>query len=49
LGDRLLKLKVPPQALKKNPSLPEYWYAHAVTYEVNGAEKTVLTSLPANR
>ena len=44
-GDRLLKLKVSPQARKKNPSLPEYWYARAVTYEVNGVEKTVLTSL----
>ncbi|HGK4844286.1 TPA: IS4 family transposase, partial [Kluyvera georgiana] len=48
-GDRLLKLKVSPQARKKNPSLPEYWYARAVTYEVNGVEKTVLTSLPADR
>lgn len=46
-GDRLLKLKVSPQARKKNPSLPEFWYARAVTYEVNGVEKTVLTSLPA--
>ena len=49
VGDRLLKLKVSPQARKKNPSLPEYWYARAVTYEVNGVEKTVLTSLPADR
>lgn len=48
-GDRLLKLKVSPQARKKNPSLPEYWYARAVTYELNGVEKTVLTSLPADR
>ncbi|EBS7634002.1 IS4 family transposase, partial [Salmonella enterica] len=24
-GDRLLKLKVSPQARKKNPSLPEFW------------------------
>ena len=30
-GDRLLKLNVSPQARKKNPSLPEYWYARAVT------------------
>lgn len=36
-------------ARKKNPSLPEFWYARAVTYEVNGVEKTVLTSLPADR
>ncbi len=48
-GDRLLKLKVPPQAREKNPSLPEFWYARAVTYEVNGVEKTVLTPLPADR
>ncbi|MCS2161356.1 IS4 family transposase [Scandinavium sp. H11S7] len=48
-GDRLLKLKVSPQARKKNPSLPENWYARAVTYEINGVEKTVLTSLPADR
>ncbi|HHX9848172.1 TPA: IS4 family transposase, partial [Salmonella bongori] len=48
-GDRLLKLKASPQARKTNPSLPEYWYARAVTYEVNGVEKTVLTSLPADR
>ncbi|EBM5320490.1 IS4 family transposase [Salmonella enterica] len=48
-GDRLLKLKVSPQARKKNASLPEYWYARAVTYGVNSVEKTVLTSLPADR
>lgn len=48
-GDRLLKLKVSLQARKKNPALPEFWYARAVTYEVNGVEKTVLTSLPADR
>ncbi|OAT14615.1 transposase [Buttiauxella noackiae ATCC 51607] len=48
-GDRLLKLKVSPQARKKNPSLPEFWYARAVAYELNGVEKTVLTSLPADR
>ncbi|TWY24623.1 IS4 family transposase, partial [Serratia marcescens] len=48
-GDRLLKMKVSPQARKQNPSLPEYWYARAVSYELNGVEKTVLTSLPADR
>ncbi|HAI0065390.1 TPA: IS4 family transposase [Escherichia coli] len=48
-GDRLLKLKVSLQARKKNLALPEFWYARAVTYEVNGVEKTVLTSLPADR
>lgn len=48
-GDRLLKMKVSPQARKKNPGLPEHWYARAVSYEVDGKEKTVLTSLPADR
>jgi len=48
-GDRLLKMRVSPQARKQNPSLPEYWYARAVSYELNGVEKTVLTSLPADR
>ena len=38
-GDRLLKMKVSPQARKQNPSLPEYWYARAVSYELNGVEK----------
>ncbi len=46
--DRLLKLKVLPQARKKNLSLPEPWYVRAMTYEVNGVAKTVLTSLPAD-
>ena len=48
-GDRLLKMKVSPQARKQNPSLPEYWYARAVNYDIGGVEKTVLTSLPADR
>lgn len=48
-GDRLLKMKVSPQARKQNPSLPEFWYARAVSYDLNGVEKTVLTSLPAER
>lgn len=39
-------MKVSPQARKKNPSLPEYWQARAVTYEIAGKTKTVLTSLP---
>lgn len=46
-GDRLLKMKVSPQARKRTPSLPEYWYVRAVSYEVEGKEKTVLTSLSA--
>jgi hypothetical protein len=46
-GDRLLKMKVSPQARKRSPSLPEFWHVRAVSYEVAGKEKTVLTSLPA--
>jgi IS4 transposase len=30
-----------------NP-IPEYWQVRAVTYEVEGKEKTVFTSLPAS-
>ena len=48
-GDRLLKMKVSPQARKRTPSLPEYWTVRAVSYEVAGKEKTVLTSLPAEQ
>lgn len=42
-------MKVSPQTRKQNPSLPEFWYARAVSYELNGVEKRVLTSLPADR
>lgn len=48
-GDQLWKMKVSPQARKKSPNLPEYWQARAVTYEINGKAKTVLTTLPANK
>ena len=44
--DRLVQMKVSPQARKRNPSLPETWQVRAVSYEVNGTEKTVFTSLP---
>ncbi len=47
-GDYLVQMKVSPQARKKNPALPEYWQVRAVTYEVEGKEKTVFTSLPAS-
>ena len=47
-GDELWQMKVSPQARKKNPSLPEYWQVRAVTYDVAGKTKTVLTSLPAS-
>lgn len=46
--DRLLRMKVSPQARKRNPDLPAYWEAREVSYEVNGRLKTVLTSLPAD-
>ena len=42
-------MKVSPQARKKNPALPEYWQVRVVTYEVEGKEKTVFTSLPASQ
>lgn len=48
-GDRLLKMKVSPQARKRNATLPEYWFVRAVTYNIQGKEKTVFTSLPADQ
>lgn len=48
-GDCLLRMTVSAQARKKNPTLPKVWQARAVTYEVQGQTKTVLTSLPAER
>lgn len=47
--DRLLEMKVSPQARKRNPELPEYWQVRAVSYEVRGKLKTVFTSLPAEQ
>lgn len=47
-GDCLVQMKVSQQARKKNPQLPAHWQARVVTYEVQGKEKTVLTSLPAS-
>lgn len=44
--DCLLEMKVSPQARKKNPDLPETWQVRAVSYRVNGVDKTVYTSLP---
>jgi hypothetical protein len=35
-----------PQARKKNPTLPQTWQVRAVSYRVNGVDKTVYTSLP---
>ncbi|MCG6578081.1 IS4 family transposase [Pseudomonas sp. AF32] len=48
-GDCLVQMKVSPQARKKNPLLPEYWQVRSVTYEIEGKEKTVFTSLPASQ
>jgi hypothetical protein len=45
--DRLVRMKVSPQARKRNPGLPTHWEAREVSYEVQGKLKTVMTSLPA--
>lgn len=45
-NDQLIRMKVSPQARKKNPKLPEYWEVRQVSYKVKGGVKTVLTSLP---
>ena len=46
--DRLVCMKVSPQARKRNPTLPAHWEAREVSYEIQGKVKTVMTSLPAN-
>ena len=45
--DRLLEMRISPQARKKNPALPTHWRVREVSYEHQGKMKTVLTSLPA--
>jgi hypothetical protein len=45
--DRLVRMKVSPQARKRNPSLPTHWEVREVSYEIQGKLKTVMTSLPA--
>lgn len=45
--DRLLRMKVSPQARKRNPALPSHWEVREVSYEIQGKVKTVMTSLPA--
>ena len=47
-GDRLLRMKVSPQARARNARLPTHWEVREVSYEVKGKLKTVLTSLPAD-
>lgn len=46
-NDCQIRMRVSPQAHKRNPALPEYWEARAVRYSVKGKMKTVYTSLPA--
>lgn len=47
--DRLLRMRVSPQARKRNPDLPAHWDVREDCYEVRGTVKTVLTSLPADK
>lgn len=47
--DRLLRMKVSPQARKRNPALPATWTVRAVSYWRKGKLKTVFTSLPADQ
>ena len=47
--DRLLRMKVSPQARKRNPDLPETWVVRAVSYPVKKGIKTIFTSLPAEQ
>lgn len=46
--DCLVRMKVSPQARKRNPSLPTHWEVREVSYEIQGKLKTVMTSLPAS-
>ncbi len=47
-NDRLVRMKVSPQARKRNPNLPEFWDVREVSYAVKSGVKTVFTSLPAD-
>lgn len=44
-GDVRLRMKVSPQARKKDPSLPQRWEVRAITREIDGRSRTVFTSL----
>lgn len=46
--DRLRRMRVCPQARKRNPDLPTHWDVREVSYVHRGKRKSVLTSLPAN-
>lgn len=48
-NDHLRRMKVSPQARKRNPDLPTTWEVRAVSYTHKGKRKTVFTSLPAER
>jgi hypothetical protein len=42
--DRLVRMKVSPQARKRSPALGTHWEAREVSYEIQGRVKTVMTS-----
>lgn len=44
--DQLLRMRVSPQARKRNPELPVVWDVRAVSYMHKGKRRTVYTSLP---
>lgn len=46
--DRLVRMKVSPQARKRNSALPSHWEVREVSYEIQGKVKTVMTSLPVD-
>lgn len=48
-NDKLIEMKVSPQARKSNPTLPETWQVRAITYQVDNKSKTVFTSLPRDK
>jgi hypothetical protein len=43
--DRLVRMKVSPQACKRNPELPLSWDVRKVSYESHGKVRSLLTSL----
>tara|TARA_Y100000748_G_scaffold219571_2_gene184586 strand:+ start:11210 stop:12541 length:1332 start_codon:yes stop_codon:yes gene_type:complete len=47
--DRLVRMRVSPQARKRNPSLPMHWEVREVSYERHGKVRSLLTSLPSGR
>jgi hypothetical protein len=44
-GDALLRMRVSPQARKKDPGLPQTWTVRAITREIDGKQRTLFTSL----